>query len=101
MTILIQLVEKLQSYDSLVRIMKYKIEIQKYEQGVAVELKEVMKEVPNFIKMLKEYFQDIKTKEQNSGRVYTKILLLHNADLADLIEIIKQDMNEFKIYLKE
>ena len=56
MTILIQLVDKLQSYESLVRIVKYKIEVYKYKKGVAVKLKEVMKEVPSFIKILKEYF---------------------------------------------
>ena len=29
------------------------------------------------------------------------MLMLHNTDVVDLIEIIKEDMNEFKIYLKE
>ena len=94
-TILIQLVDKLQSYDSLVKIVKYKTEIQKCKQEVAVELKEVIKEVPSFIKMLKEYFWDIKTKGCNSRRVYTKMLMLHDIDLVNLIEIIKEDMNEF------
>ena len=64
-------------------------------------MKDVIKEVPSFIKILKEYFWNIKTNGYNGRRVHNQILILHDTDLADLIEIIKEDMNEFKIYLKE
>ena len=40
-------------------------------------------------------------KKHNGGRVYTTILMLYDVDLVDLIEMIKEEMNEFKIYLKE
>ena len=81
--------------------MKYKTELHKCKQGVAVELKEVIKEVPSFIKTLKGYFQNIKTKRCNSKRVCTKMLILYDADVVHLIKIIKEEINEFKIYLKE
>jgi len=70
-------VEKLQSYDALVRIVKYKIDIKKYEQGLA------------------------KTKGRTGGRVYTKMLILYNEDLVNLIEILKENISKFKIYLEE
>jgi len=95
------MIEKLQSYNTLVRIIKYKTDIKKCEQGVAVDKKDVMKEVPSFIKILKEYFWDAKTKGQSSGRVCTKMLMLYDEDLVDLIEMLKEYMSKFKIYLKE
>ena len=45
-------------------------------------------------------FWDVKTKGYNSGRVYTKLLILYNKELSDLLEMIKEDMSESKMYVK-
>ena len=73
------------------------MDIRKYEQGVAVKVKDIMKEVPSFIKTLREYFWDVKTKGCNGGRVYMKLLMLNSEELSDLLEIIKEDMSKFKM----
>ena len=65
-----------------------------------VELNDVIKEVLSFIKTLKEYFWDVKIKEHNGGRVYMKLLILHDEELLDLLEIIKEDIGESKMYIK-
>ena len=59
-----------------------------------------MKQVPTFIKPLKEYFSNIKTKGYEEGKVYTKFLIMHSVELEDLIEMIKKDMKEFRLYIK-
>ena len=98
--ILIQLIDKLQSYDALARIVKYKMDIRKCEQKVVVEVKDVIKEVSSFIKTLREYFWDVKTKGHNGGRVYIKLLMLYDEELLDLLEMIKKDISESKMYVK-
>ena len=65
-----------------------------------VEVNNIIKEVPSFIKTLREYFWNVKTKRYNGGRVYTKLLMLHDEELLDLLEIIKEDMSESKVYVK-
>ena len=60
-----------------------------------------MKEVLSFIKSLKEFFWDIRTKEKDRGRVHIKMLIMHNLDLRELIKIIKEEMSEFKLFIKE
>ena len=76
------------------------MDVRKYKQGVVVNLNNVMKEVLSFIKTLREYFWDIKIKEYNGRRVYIKLLILHDEELLDLLEMIKKDMSESKIYIK-
>ena len=48
--ILIQIVEKLQQFDSKVRITKYEAEIHKFNIGYEVKLSLVMKDILIFIK---------------------------------------------------
>ena len=60
-----------------------------------------MKEVPFFIKFLRDFFWDVKTKGRDSSRVYKKILIMHDLDLGDLIEIIKEEMSKFKLFVKK
>ena len=65
-----------------------------------VEVEDIMKEIPSFIKTLRECFWDVKTKGHSGGRVYTKMLILYDKELLNLLKMIKEDMSEFKIYLK-
>ena len=59
-----------------------------------------MKEVLSFIKSLRDFFWDIKTKGQNGSRVYVKILIMYDLDLGELIEMIKEEMSKFKLFVK-
>ena len=60
-----------------------------------------MEQVPTFIKSLKEFFWDIRTKEKDGGRVYTKMLIMHDVDLGELIEMTKEEMSEIKLFIKK
>ena len=42
-----------------------------------------------------------RTKGIDGGRFCTKILLLHDVDLTDFFETVKEEMREFKVYLKK
>ena len=59
-----------------------------------------MEQVPTFIKSLKEYFNEIRAKERDSRRMYTKFLMVHDIELEDLIEMIKEDIVEYRLFLK-
>ena len=52
-----------------------------------------MKEIPNFIKFIREYFFEIKTKGKKGRRVYTKCLLLHNQPFEDIAKVIKEEFS--------
>jgi len=47
-----------------------------------------MKEVPIFIKQLKEFFYRVKTKGKDGGRVYIKYLILYQLPIKDLAEMV-------------
>ena len=87
-------------FDPDLKILKYKVEVIKSNTGYVAEVSLVMKEVPNFVKFMREYFFEIKTKDNNRGRVYTKCLLLHNQPFADIVEMIKEEFSNQKLYLK-
>ena len=48
-----------------------------------------MEQVSTFMKFFNEYFNDIRTKERDSRRVYTKLLIINNIELKDLVKMIK------------
>ena len=75
---LIQVVDKLIQFDLDLRMLKYKVEIKKSNAGFTAEVSLILKEVPNFVKFMKEYFFKIKIKRKEYRRVHTKCLLLHN-----------------------
>ena len=50
---------------------------------------------------MKEYFNEIRAKGRDSGRAYTKFLIMHEIELEDIIEIIKEDMVEYRLFLKK
>ena len=39
-----------------------------------------MKEIPSFIKFMRDYFFEIKTKDKEGNRVYTKCLIMNNIE---------------------
>ena len=59
-----------------------------------------MKEVLQFIKDIYNFFYDIKTKDREEGRVYTKCLLLYAVLIEDLIEIIEEEFSKNKLQIK-
>ena len=60
----------------------------------------MMEQVPTFIKSLKEYFNKIRAKGRDGTRVYTKFLMMHDIELEDLIEMIKEDIVKYRLFLK-
>ena len=89
-TFLIQFVEKVQQLDNDFRTVKYKTLISKVNNGYKIDTSEVMKEIPSFIKFIKDYFFEIKTKGKEGGRVYTKCLIMYNVKFQDLAKIVKE-----------
>jgi len=98
--LLIQIVDKLQKLNPEVRIVKYKVELKKSNTGYGVELSLVMKEVPTFIKYIKEFFHKVRTKGKEGGRVYIRCLILHNLLIEDLIDLVKEEMSEIRLFMK-
>ena len=60
------------------------MELKKSNAGYRVELSLVMKEVPTFIKYIKEFFHEVRAKGKEGGRVYTRCLILHDLPIEDL-----------------
>ena len=94
------MIDKLTMFDPDLKIIKYKAEVIKSNTSYAAEVSLVMKEVPNFVKFMREYFFEIKTKGKDRGRVYIKYLLLHNQPFAHVVEMIKEEFSNQKLYFK-
>ena len=60
----------------------------------------MIEQVPTFIKVLKEYFNNIRTKRRDSRRIYTKLLMMCDIELEDLVEMIKKDTVEYRLFMK-
>ena len=98
---LIQIVDKLAQFDSNLKVAKYKAEVLKSNARFVVELSSVLKEVPNFVKTMRDFFFEIKTKGKDGDRVYTKYLLLHDQPFEDITEMIKEEFSNQKLYFKK
>ena len=59
-----------------------------------------MKEVPLFIKWLKDYFYQIKYKGKSGGWVHTKFYIMHNYPIVDITKMLKEEFSELKLYMK-
>ena len=53
------------------------------------------------INNIREHVADVKSKGRDRGKFFSKILLLNDSDLYFLIEMVKEEMIEFKVYLHE
>ena len=53
---LMQIVDKLTQFDPNLKVARYKVEVLKSNAGFAVELLLVLKEVPNFVKIMGDFF---------------------------------------------
>ena len=74
--------------------------IQKVDKVLVVELGLVMNDMPVFMKYLRDFFYNVKTKGRDRRRVYTKRLLLYNISIEDLIEIEKEELSKFRFCMK-
>ena len=72
----------------------------KINSSFSVEGKEMIEQVPTFIKSLKEYFNEIRAKKRDGRKVHTKFLMMHDIELEDLVEMIKEDIVEYRLFLK-
>ena len=59
-----------------------------------------MNKVLAFIKWLQDYFYQIQYKGKSRGRVYTKYLIIHNYLIKDIVEILKKEFSEIRLYIK-
>jgi len=73
MIILTQFVDRLNRLEPEAKIIKYKAEIKKINVGVVVDKSKIIKEVPSFIRFMREYFHNICTKGKSGERVYMKL----------------------------
>ena len=81
-------------------MIKYEALVQTNASGVAVKLDQVMKEVLSFIKWIQEFFYQLQTKGKKGGRVFTKVFLMHNYEIRDIVEMLKEEFSELKLYIK-
>ena len=61
-----------------------------------VDTFEVMKKVLLFVKFIRDYFFEFKTKSKEDGRC-TKFLIIHNIEFLDLVEIVKEEFSKKKL----
>ena len=59
-----------------------------------------MKVVSTFIKQIRDFFHEIKTKGRDREKVYTKFLLPYKVQIEDLIKIVKEELSNIKLYIK-
>ena len=74
--------------------------IKKINAGLVVEILLVITKVLSFVKFLREFFFEIKTKGTEGGRVCTRCLIMHNTQFSDLAEMIKEEFSNNKLYIK-
>ena len=81
-------------------IVKYKAEAKKFNAGYRVDLSLVMKELPTFIKYMKEFFHKVKTRGKDGGRACTRCLILHELPIEELTEMLKEEMSNIRLFIK-
>ena len=59
-----------------------------------------MKEVLIFLKWIQEFFHQLQIRGKEGGRVFTKVLLMHNYTIGDFAEMLKKEFSEIKLFLK-
>ena len=67
---------------------------------MAVKSDQVIKEILSFIKWIQEYFYQLRTKGKDGGRVFTKVFLMHNYEIKDVAEMLKEEFGELMLFLK-
>ena len=70
------------------------LEWNKYRSEVYIE--ETIKDSLKFLKDLKKYFFELKTKGSEGSWIYTRYHLMHNKDFEGTAEILKKEMNDIK-----
>ena len=60
----------------------------------------VINKILLFIKYIRDYFYDIRTKGKEEGRVFTKYLILHNISIKVIIKMSKEELSEYRFYMK-
>ena len=81
-------------------MIKYEASVQTNAYRVAVKPDQVMKEVLSFIKWIQEFFYQLQTKGKEGGRVFTKVFLMHNYKICDIAEMLREEFEELKLFLK-
>ena len=59
-----------------------------------------MNEILSFIKYIRDYFHEVRTKRKEGGGVFTKCLILYNVSIEDIIEISKEELSKYRFYVK-
>ena len=59
-----------------------------------------MKEVPTFIKHIKEFFYKVRTKGKEGRRVCARCLILHDLPIEDFIKMVKEEMSKIRLFMK-
>ena len=59
-----------------------------------------MKEMLSFIKLIQEYFYQLKTKGKEDSRVFTRVLVIYNYLIVDLAEMLKEEFGKLKLFMK-
>ena len=56
-------------------------------------------DLPQFLKSLKEFFYQLKSKNCSDCQ-FAKCYLMYNMELGNIIEILKEELNSYKFYTK-
>ena len=71
----------------------------KYSVGICEEILMNIKDLPYFIKSIKNLFYQFKLKTKSRYQ-YIKYYLLYDASIKDTIEILKEKNESIKLYMK-
>ena len=58
-----------------------------------------MLDLPKFLKLLKEYFHQLKSKYR-SGKQYVKYHIVHNVPISNIAETLKEELDGFDFFLR-
>ena len=70
---MIQIIDKINQINDEVRVIHYTYEVKRLAEGMAVEKYKLLGWIPSFIKPIRKYFHNVKTKGREGSRVHAKI----------------------------
>ena len=82
-------------------IIKYKTTITINKHGISIQAKEALlnfsEAIPKYLIYLYDYFLN---GRPNGKRIYLKFQILHNEDIDKIMLVVKDEMMDYKFYVK-
>jgi len=99
--VVVQACKIITSIDSRCWFVQYSRVLDHEAIGIAVDQAYLidMEDPPWYLKSLKDFFHQLKSKSRG-GKQYVKYHIMHDIPLDDIIEILKEELETHKFYMK-